>query len=147
MRINKRFWLFLALLALLPAGWMAAQTAAPHSTTNPAVTNPSPISEEELATTRERLFSILRLSPKLTAVIGRDPSLLSDQEYVSRNNPALAQFLQQHQEVARNPEFYLFSDHSRPGLRLEQYVFPEFGYRQTAGERLWSDLFPFMIFV
>ncbi|HEY6351901.1 MAG TPA: hypothetical protein VI636_21095 [Candidatus Angelobacter sp.] len=145
--MNKRFRLLLALLAMLPAGWTAAQTPTPHSAANPAILSSPPMSEEDLSTTRERLFSMLRLSPKLAAVLSRDPSLLSDQEYVNRSNPALAQFLQQHPEIARNPEFYLFADHSRPGLRLEQYVFPESGFHQTTSERMWSNLMPFMVFV
>lgn len=146
MRTNRRLWAIAVLLALLPANWMVAQTT-PHSSANPAVSNPAPMSEEDLNTTRERLFSILRLSPKLTSVLSRDPSLLSDQDYVSRNNPALAQFLQQHPEIARNPEFFLFSDRSRPGMRLEQYVFPELGYHQGPTERIWSYVIPFLTFI
>ena len=147
MRMNKRFWLLLASLAMLPAGWTSAQTPASRSAANSAVTSSAPISEEDLSATRERLFSMLRLSPKLATVLSRDPSLLSDQEYVNRSNPALAQFLLQHPEIPRNPEFYLFADHSRPGMRLEQYVFPELGYHQDKWDRMWGDLFPFMIFV
>lgn len=123
---------------------MAAQTSRPATA---SVASTAPVSEEDLTATRERLFSILRLSPKLTSVLSRDPSLLSDQEYVSRNNPALAQFLQQHPDVVRNPEFFLFSDHSRPGMRLEQYVFPELGYHQSPTERIWSDIIPLLIFI
>lgn len=123
---------------------MAAQTSRPATA---PVASTAPVSEEDLSATRERLFSILRLSPKLTSVLSRDPSLLSDQEYVSRNNPALAQFLQQHPDVVRNPEFFLFSDHSRPGMRLEQYVFPELGYHQSPTERIWSDIIPLLIFI
>jgi len=146
MRSNRKLWLITALLTLLPAKWMAAQTT-PRSTANAAATSSSPISEEDLATTRDRLFNLLRLSPKLTAVLSRDPSLLGDQEYINRSNPALAQFLQQHPEIARNPEFFLFADRSRPGMHLDQYVFPELGYRQTPAERIWSDLIPFLILI
>ena len=39
-----------------------------------------------------------------------DPTLLADQEYVNRSNPQLAQFLTQHPEVTRNPDFYLFAN-------------------------------------
>ena len=35
----------------------------------------------------------MKLSPTLTTVVAHDPSLLADQEYVSRNNPQLGQFL------------------------------------------------------
>src|SRR5262249_27816117 len=77
----------------------------------------------------------------------RDPSLLADQEYVNRINPDLAQFLQQHPEIARNPEFYLFADKSRPGMRLEQYVFPETGYHPDAWDRIGNELLPFLVFL
>jgi hypothetical protein len=89
----------------------------------------SPTNDEALAATRETLIKLLRVSPKLTTVIVRDPSLLGNQEYVSRNNPELAQFLQNHPEIVRNPDFYLFSNLGGPGrvnpaLRLEQEVWP-----------------------
>jgi hypothetical protein len=62
--------------------------------------------------------------------VAHDPSLLGDQEYVSRNNPELAQFLTAHPEVARNPEFYLFT-----------HLDPRNGRRDQALERaVWPDL-------
>jgi hypothetical protein len=61
-------------------------------------------------------------------VVAHDPSLLADQDYVSRNNPQLAQFLVIHPEVARNPEFYLFTHVHRedgsPDQALEREVWP-----------------------
>ena len=66
--------------------------------------------ERDVAATQAQLIKLLKLSPKLTTVVARDPSLLANQEYVSSNNPQLAEFLESHPEVARNPEFYLF-DH------------------------------------
>ena len=88
--------------------------------------------QSEVEGTREELFKFLRMSPKLTTVVARDPSLLSDESYVARNNPELAQFLRDHPEVVRNPEFYLFFP-SDPRFRkerreqsLETAVWPEF---------------------
>jgi hypothetical protein len=52
----------------------------------------------------------MRLSPTLTEVVASDPSLLSNQDYVNRNNPELEKFLQVHPEIVRNPDFYLFAD-------------------------------------
>src|SRR5215467_12430425 len=144
MRINRWFWLLLVVWALLPISGMAVQT--PRSAASPATASVH-ISNEEREATREQLFNLLRLSPRLTAVLSRDPSLLGDQEYVSRNNPELAQFLQQHPEVARNPEFYLFADRSRPGMRLEQYVYPELGYHMGTWDRVMSELIPFLAFI
>jgi hypothetical protein len=65
---------------------------------------------DEVADLQDQLVSLVRMSPTLMQVVLRDPSLLADQEYVSRSNPQLAQFLSQHPEVARNPEFYLFAN-------------------------------------
>lgn len=130
-------------LFLSQAAWMAAQPQSSRAASKtPAAAASSP-GDEEIAATRARLFELLRLSPRLTAVLGRDPSLLADQEYVSRNNPELAQFLQQHQEILRNPEFYLFSQGGGP--HLESYVFPELQ------PRLWDsafrDVIPFFLLV
>ena len=107
---------------------------------------------DDRAITREHLISLLRLSPKLTAVVSRDPSLLANQEYVAKNNPELAQFMQQHPEIARNPEFYLFANEAgagRPGARLEQYVYPEMNYggRVYVWERYVGEVMGMIVFV
>gem|GEM_PF-318596 len=119
-------------LALAGAGALAAQTQPSRPAEKAPVSAASlpPMNDESLAATRELLFKRLRLSPKLTMVVARDPSLLGVQEYVSRNNPELAQFLQSHPEIVRNPEFYLFANLGRVGkydipLRLEQEVWPD----------------------
>jgi hypothetical protein len=99
-----------------------------------AVAAPAPAgiapSEQEVADTQEQLIKLLRMSPTLTTVVAHDPSLLSDQDYVRRNNPELAQFLVAHPDVAQNPDFYLFSQlNPRDGRReraLERAVWPEF---------------------
>jgi hypothetical protein len=89
----------------------------------------APLSDQDLATMQDQLLQLLRTSPKLTTVVARDPSLLADQEYVTRNNPQLAQFLVQHPEIARNPDYYLFTHlDSRGGRRdqaLERAVWPD----------------------
>src|SRR5215472_3870473 len=117
--------LVLLSIVLFPACSMTALAQRTPART-PAVAGN--MSDEDREATRDRLFNLLRLSPKLTAVLSRDPSLLADQEYVNRINPDLAQFLQQHPEIVRNPEFYLFANgaaRGNPGMRLEQYVWPE----------------------
>lgn len=78
--------------------------------------------------TQHQLIQLLRLSPTLTTVVAHDPSLLADQEYVSRNNPQLAAFLAAHPEVARNPNFYLFTHlhgDGTPDEALQRAVWPE----------------------
>jgi hypothetical protein len=116
--------------ALFAAGPLtaAAQTkpAAPAAT--PA------LSDSDVAATQDQLLKLLRFSPVLTTVVSHDPSLLADQEYVSRNNPELAQFLVSHPDVARNPEFYLFSHleqgHGRRDQALERAVWPDLSQPQ-----------------
>lgn len=75
-----------------------------------AVATPAVPTDSELVDIREQLISLLRMSPTLTQVLETDPSLLADQEYINRSNPQLAQFLTQHPEVTRNPDFYLFAN-------------------------------------
>lgn len=131
-RNHSAEWAFWAAAALaltfaLPA---AAQTspAAPRSA---SATLQAP-SEQDVADTQAQFLKLLRLSPVLTTVVARDPSLLSDQPYVARNNPELAQFMAAHPDIAKNPEFYLFS-------RLDQRG----GHRDQALERaVWPDLVP-----
>ena len=130
-------WLFrsLAVATVLCAVLAFAQTPQPP----PRATTPArpaaavqagtaPVSDHDLVVTQEQLIRLLKLSPTLTTVVARDPTLLSDQEYVSRNNPQLAEFLAAHPEVARNPDFYLFThvhaEDGSPDQALEREVWP-----------------------
>ena len=103
-----RLFASLALSGLLsiPLGAQPKVTAPPSAPS--AASAPAP-DEKEVAHIQSELIKLLRLSPTLTTVVAHDPSLLSDQTYVEHNNPQLASFLLAHPEVARNPEFYLFS--------------------------------------
>ncbi len=113
-------------LALAAAPLAFAQT---HATTAPAVQTPS---ENDVADSQQQFLHLLRLSPTLTAAVAADPSLLADQEYVTRSNPELAQFMTSHPDIARNPEFYLFNKLGSSD-----------GNREKALERvLWPDLAP-----
>ena len=87
--------------------------------------------DTDVAATQTQLIKLLRLSPTLTTVVSRDPSLLSNQEYVAHNNPQLAKFLVDHPEVARNPDFYLFT-----------HMHPEGGGPDEALQReVWPDVY------
>jgi hypothetical protein len=136
-RIQPRLLLSIALSSVLYAGVAAAQArpAAPAQPSVPAQrpvapAASAPISDRDFSSTQDQLIKLLRLSPTLTSVVEHDPSLLSNQDYVSRNNPQLAQFLAAHPEVARNPDFYLFTrvqhDDGSPNLELQRAVWPEF---------------------
>jgi len=112
----------LAPLLLLLVGCAPANALQPAKPPIPAP--PVPISNDsDLADTRAQLMRLLRMSPTLSEVVANDPSLLANQDYVTRNNPELERFLEAHPEVARNPDFYLFADLPRSGgRRNEQFM-------------------------
>jgi hypothetical protein len=158
-RILSRVLCFVAAPALLLVTLASAQTrpVAPEPAARPAppaLAANAPIpSEKELASTQTELIRLLRLSPTLTTVVARDPSLLSNQEYVSRNNPQLAEFLAAHPEVVRNPAFYLFTHMSQgeggTDEALERAVWPDV-YRasnsNTPFAEFMHDLSPLLAF-
>lgn len=109
-------------------------------------------SAEDVSTIRQQVIELLRLNPKSAAIIAHDASLLGDPQYVARNNPQLATFLQSHPEVARNPEFYLFANVNpgpgTPAMRLESEVWPEMPVGRSRGLEVFSnDVIPFTVFV
>ena len=123
--------IFAAVAPALLSAALFAQTA-PHSATpaRPIVIPETPaLNDKDVAANQHELIRLLRLSPTLTTVVSHDPSLLSDQQYVARNNPQLADFLTEHPDVARNPEFYLFShlnhQDGSPDEALERAVWPD----------------------
>ncbi len=139
MRITPRpAFRAIALLLLLLPGLTTAQSQSSSAARRTTPANPeisssasSPTSDRDLAELREQLLSLLRMSPTLTEVVASDPSLLANQDYVTRNNPELEKFLQLHPEVVRNPEFYLFANlPPGPGRRSDRLV------RKT-----WNDQF------
>ena len=142
--------------AMLVAALAVAQTqpATPARPALPAQAANAPVpTEKDLVVTQEELIKLLRLSPTLTTVVAHDPSLLANQDYVSRNNPQLAQFLASHPEIARNPEFYLFTYANVQGgnrsQALQRAVWPEYSGMQhgrSASEEFVSDLPPVLAF-
>jgi hypothetical protein len=152
-------WLLhsIAAPALLAATLAAAQThpAVPQSPGVAAAPAAAPApNEKEVAANQTELIRLLRLSPTLTTVVSRDPSLLSNQDYVARNNPQLAQFLATHPEIARNPEFYLFShlnhEDGQPDEALERAVWPDVYRAQgppSPFAEFLSNLAPLLAFV
>ena len=111
------------------------------------------MSEKDLAALQDQLLQELRVSPTLAEVVARDPSLLSNADYVSRNNPELERFLQAHPEIAQNPDFYLFNnlhgEHEQPSEMLERKLWPQMSNQQSSGidRDLLSDGLPFLVFV
>jgi hypothetical protein len=136
---------------LAGSGFAQKHPAVPAAEPTPAAA-PVP-NDGDVRSTQTELIRLLRLSPTLTTVISHDPSLLSNQEYVARNNPQLAAFLTAHPEIARNPEFYLFShlkhEDGQPDEALEKAVWPDV-YREqnppSSFDRVWGDLVPLLAF-
>jgi hypothetical protein len=158
--MNKRGLVYrissvIAVSSLLLATLVVAQprTAAPAASPAPASSMAPAPNERDVAATQTELIRLLRLSPTLTTVVSHDPSLLSNTDYVAHNNPQLAAFLSAHPEVARNPEFYLFShlkhEDGQPDEALERAVWPDV-YRSQAPssplEHMWGDLVPVFAF-
>jgi hypothetical protein len=137
---------------------MTGNMVAAQARTQPAP--PAPLAgqavepnDREVAEVQSELIRLLRLSPTLTTVVSHDPSLLSNQEYVARNNPQLAAFLAAHPDVARNPDFYLFSHlkhvDGQPDEALQRAVWPDVYRTQespSAWDRVWGDLIPLLAF-
>lgn len=135
---------------LTSIGAAQQRPATPAKEPAPAIA-PVP-NDGDVRSTQTELIRLLRLSPTLTTVVSHDPSLLSNQEYVARNNPQLAAFLTAHPEVARNPEFYLFShlkhEDGQPDEALQKAIWPDVyrGDTRSSFERVWDDLIPLLAF-
>jgi hypothetical protein len=126
-----------------------AQRAEPAESRRPvakaeppsAVVSEAQIDPRMMDATRDRLNEALGRYPRVADVIFRDPSLLSNQEYITSNAPGLWQFLEQHPEISRDPEFFLSGRLRRVG----------FERRDDDGDpvlmRITNDLWPFMVFV
>lgn len=137
------------LIVMFPASWTAAQaqpSRAPVNRPQAGTASPALNDDKTLNETRQELLQLLRMTPTLTSVVAYDPSLLSDQQYVARNNPALAQFLESHPEVVHNADFYLFADLGRDERDrvqgLEKKVWPEL---QAPGAARYQDPAPFIV--
>jgi hypothetical protein len=148
-RILSAIALSVLLLSTLGVAQPRASTPAPA----PAVSAAPAPSDSDVAATQTKLIRLLRLSPTLTTVVSHDPSLLSNQDYVAHNNPQLAAFLAEHPEVARNPEYYLFThlnhENGQPDEALERAVWPDVYRSQgqpSSFERIWSDMVPLIAF-
>lgn len=135
---------------LASIGAAQQRPASPAKEPAPAVA-PAP-NDGDVRSTQTELIRLLRLSPTLTTVISHDPSLLSNQDYVARNNPQLAAFLTAHPEVARNPEFYLFThlkhEDGQPDEALQKAIWPDVyrGDTRSSFERVWDGLIPLLAF-
>jgi hypothetical protein len=136
-------------LALFTAGSVAQAPRPAQPTPNAG----QQMSEKDVAAMQDQLLQLLRVSPTLAEVVAHDPSLLSNAEYVNRNNPELGQFLQAHPEIAKSPDFYLFNnlhgEHEQPAQVLERKLWPQMSQPDSSGidHELISDGIPFLVFL
>jgi hypothetical protein len=141
-----------AIVAFL-ALFTAVSAAQSQRSAQPAMASAPQMSEKDLAAMQDELLKELRVSPTLAEVVARDPSLLSNADYVSRNNPELERFLQAHPEIAKNPDFYLFNnlhpEHEQPSQTLERKLWPQTSEPESSGvdRDLISDGIPFLVFL
>jgi hypothetical protein len=136
---RPRFSRLLSLLAVTILSCPLLSFAQPRTTPPP----PAPaLNDKDVAETQSELIRLLRLSPTLTTVVSHDPTLLSNQDYVARNNPQLAAFLTEHPEIARNPDYFLFSHlkhtNDQPDEALERAVWPDI-YREQNRPSPFAD--------
>jgi hypothetical protein len=153
MRKQRRYLVLLqsivAFLALFTA--VSASQTPPHAAQPMAAATPQ-MSEKDVSALQDQLLQLLRVSPTLAEVVARDPSLLSNADYVNRTNPELGRFLQAHADIAHNPDFYLFnnlhSEQEQPSQTLERKLWPNMSERRSSGidQELVSDGIPFLVF-
>jgi hypothetical protein len=135
-----------ALLILFPAVGLAQ---GQRGTAPPVVAT---VSVKDVSAMQDELLRLLRISPKLAEVVASDPSLLANADYVNHNNPELGRFLQEHPEIAQNPDFYLFNNlhgqGEQPSEALERKLWPDLGRQQSSdvSRELISDGIPFLVF-
>jgi hypothetical protein len=140
------------MIKILRGAALALALATPALHAQAPSTTKSALTEDQMADTQEQLIKLLRVSPVLTEVIERDPSLLADQTYVSRTNPQLAEFLAAHPEVVRNPDFYLFNGIGNGSRRrhelLDRKIWPEYNRPDNSmAQEAMHDIIPMIVFL
>lgn len=127
-----------------------AQGAHPASRAN---SNSSQMSGKDVSALQDQFLELLRMSPTLAEVLARDPSLLSNQEYVEHSNPTLGSFLKDHPDIAQNPDFYLFNNlhpqNEPPSEALERKLWPQFTSAPPSdlSREFINGGLPFLVFV
>ena len=112
---------------LAAAAWGQGTRAVPPVPPVPPV--PLAVEQPDAQRTQQELSNLLqRYPPTLKEVLALDPSLLSNQSYLAPY-PALANFLNAHPEVLRNPSFYI----GAPELNRQ----PERGAHRA---RVWEEI-------
>jgi hypothetical protein len=108
---------------------------------SPASVGEAGVDPQLMEATRRTFNEVLERYPRLNNVISRDPSLLTNQEYITKNAPGLWDFLQKHPEIATDPEFYMAGRLRREGYN-ERDSAPD-----PVSMRILNDVWPFLVFV
>jgi hypothetical protein len=154
--MHKQRWYMVMVQAIVAALMLftaVSAAQAPRAAQPPTSPNAPQLSERDVAALQDQLLQLLRVSPTLAEVVARDPSLLSNADYVDRNNPELGRFLQAHPEIAHNPDFYLFNNlhgqNEQPSQTLERKLWPEMSHQASSevDRELVNDGIPFLVFV
>jgi hypothetical protein len=142
---------FAGLLGLLTFGAavLCAQQAPPERTRSKApAAQPAAgavdvnVEAGNMEKTRSDFNLLLRNHPRLVGVVYHDPSLLGDLDYVRKNGADVATFLEQHPEIAQNPEFYL-----RDMEGMHDWDVRGRNQRDSVGMQFMNDVWPFLVFV
>ena len=96
MHMQRRYMAMVQAVVVFLALFTAVSAAQAPRAAQPAPNAAQQMSEKDVAAMQDQLLQLLRVSPTLAEVVAHDPSLLSNAEYVNRNNPELGQFLQAH---------------------------------------------------
>src|SRR6266496_5814631 len=153
--MRKQRWFMAAVQFALVFVVLSTTTGAAQTSRNASAAIPSnpQLTQKDVAALQDELLQLVRVSPTLAEVVAHDPSLLSNADYVNRNNPQLGRFLQAHPEIAQNPDFYLFNnlhgEHEQPSQTLERKLWPEMSSRQPSQPlmELIRSCIPFLVFI
>lgn len=99
----------------------------------------------KMENTRQNFLQLLRFHPRLVDVIYHDPSLLTDADYVKKSAPEVWAFLEQHPEVAQDPEYFLGNDAAR--MHDEDDSKRRRDPDQSVAFRFLDDIGPFLVFL
>lgn len=97
-----------------------------------------------MESTRRDFQELLRFHPRIVDVVYHDPSLLGDEDYIRKNAPDLAAFLEQHPAIAQNPEFFLGDDVKRMHDWNER---GQLSRENSITIRFLDELGPFLVFL
>jgi len=129
-------WKHIIGLGILAAGLTAGSSFGQATGKNPVLLENPKFSEENAERTKQNFERLLQAQPpSLRRVLQFDPSLLMNAPYMAPY-PQLSEFLQQHQEIAHNPTYFLGNPE-----------YPDYYQRDRGDNRLIGAISAFSIFL